>query len=167
MGILRTFQRELKGADWRTCVAGGLVALLLAGLACLIGGGSASYAQLCGECSPNFGKIWVICRQCAAGLLGAAWGLYEGQCCTRNGWRKQGRIRWLSGMISMLIWMVLFLSGGCEILSVLLYAWAIYSFISAIEWFLRESLLSGVLLGSVVLWMMGNFLISLRIILWN
>ena len=168
MNLFRGFKRELWTTDWRICLLWGMIACLACGAVLWLAGGASVYRQICGECVVPIPALWLFLRQGTALILGLSLGLILGrQCnCSERG-RKRGIGWWLSGYIAMLSWLLIFLSGWGEVLSLLLLAWSILSFILAIEWFARESLLSACLLVIGILWMMGSFGLTIRIILWN
>ena len=166
MGIIRSYKREFHLIDWRISLLAGILSCILTGIVCLLAGGMAAYRHLWGECTLVRPVVWIGCIQGSALLLGIALGTYWGQC----GWCMKGKsgglCRWLIGFLAMLLWIALFLKG-CELLSIVIFACSIIVTVSAIEWFLRESLLSATVLVVGVLWMMSSFFLNLRIILWN
>lgn len=168
MNLIRDFKRELRMTDWRICLLCGLIACLSCGVVLWLAGGASVYRQLCGECVVPIPAVWLFLRQGTALILGLSLGLIGGrQCSTSVRRRNRGIGWWLSGYISMLLWLLIFLCGWGEVLSLIILAWSIISFVIAIEWFAGESLLSAVLLLIGILWMIGSFGLTMRIILWN
>ena len=168
MNLIRGFKRELWTADLRICLLWGLIACLLCGAVLWLAGGASVYRRLCGECVVPIPAVWLFLRQGTALLLGLSFGLIAGrQCACSDRGRKRGIGWWLSGYVAMLLWLLIFLCGWGEVLSLILLAWSILSFAVALEWFARESLLSAFLLLTGILWMIGSFGLTMRIILWN
>ncbi len=168
MQLFRGFKRELCTADWRICVSVGLTSGLLCGIILWLAGGNAVYQQICGDSVVQIPSYWLFLKQVVALILGLALGLLVGRQCTCSfRCRKKAIAWWISGYSAMLLWILIFFSGRGEVLSLLLLVWSIISFLIAIEWFARECLLSALLLLIGILWMMGSFGLTIRIILWN
>ena len=166
MGIIRSYKREFGSVDWRVSLMTGVLSCIFTGIVYLLAGGAVAYRRLWGECALARPIVWLGCLQGLALLSGIALGIYCGQCgwCVKG--KRDGIFRWLLGFFTMLLWIALFLKG-CELLSIVVFVCSIIAMVSAIEWFLRESLLSATVLVVGVLWMMSSFFLNLRIILWN
>ena len=168
MRLIRGFQREFCTVDWRICILTGLLSWILCAGILWLAGGEVVYRQLCLDSQGGRAWGWIFFRQGLSICLGLSLGIYMGRSCNcaARG-RYKGILWWIIGYIAWLVGVFLFLGGQFEIPCLLFLAVSILALGIALEWLARDCLLAAILLSVGILWMMGSFGQTIRIILWN